>query len=90
MKKIKFEIKTINDQKAIYIDNELFDWQIDEEELSDAINFANNDQEVKKAIQADIKDFFLQCVKEIINYDINLKQLNEALNSGYLEIHDNN
>lgn len=83
--KIKFEIKKQENQNVLFINDEMFDWQIEEEELDDAIKFANNDEKVKKAIKADIQNFFLSCLSEIINHEITLKELNDAIEKGYLE-----
>lgn len=84
--KIKLEIKEHDNQRVLFINDEIFDWQIEEDELNDAIKFANNEEEVKKAIKADIQNFFLSCIGEILNKDLNLKELNDAIEKGYIEI----
>lgn len=83
--KIKLEIKEHENQKVLLINNEIFDWQIEEEELEDAIKFANNDNKVKKAIKADIQNFFLSCLGEILNKKITLKELNDGIEKGFIE-----
>jgi hypothetical protein len=84
--KIKLEIKKHENQNVLFVNEDIFDWQIQEEELEDAIKFANNDKEVKKAIKADIQNFFLSCLSEILGKKINLKELNDGIERGFLEI----
>ena len=84
--KIKFEIKKQNNQNVIFINDESFDWQIEEDDLEEAIRFADNNTEVKKAIHADIKNFFLDCVNQVLNKEVTLKQINDALENGYIEL----
>lgn len=83
--KIKVEIKKQENQNVLFINDEIFDWQIEEEELGDAIKFANNDEKVKKAIKADIQNFFLSCLGEVVDHKITLRELNDAIEKGYLE-----
>jgi alpha-L-arabinofuranosidase len=82
---MKIEIKNHENQKVLFINNEMFDWQIEEEELDDAVKFANNDEKVKKAIKADIQNFFLSCLSEVVGQNITLKELNDAIEKGCLE-----
>jgi len=84
--KIKFEIKKQNNQNVIFINDESFDWQIEEEDLEEAMRFADDNPAVKKAVHADIKNFFLDCIKQVLNQEVSLKQINDALEIGYLEI----
>lgn len=82
--KIKFEIKEEQGNKAIFIDNELFDWGIEENALEQANQYASND-EILKAIHTDIREYFLDCIEQYLNFRPTIKQINKSLKVGYIE-----
>ena len=82
--KIKIEIKKLQDNKVIFINDELFDWGIEEDALQQANQYASND-EILKAIHADIKEYFLDCIEQYINFRPTMAQINEGLKIGYIE-----
>lgn len=84
----KFEIKIVDGQKVIFIDEELFDWGLDEGALERANEFSSNLQTME-AIHLDIKNYFLECLSEQLGFKPTIKQINKALQDGYIE-NDNN
>jgi hypothetical protein len=67
--------------KNIYIDNELFDWEIDE----DAYKWAENQgPEILFAVQKDIINHFLNSISEFTEKKITLKDLQEAIRTGWI------
>lgn len=82
--KIHFKIVEYENQKVIFIDDEIFDWGIDEDALNQANEFASNPNALK-AIHFDIKNYFLECLEEHIGFKITIGEVNEALKAGYIE-----
>lgn len=78
------EIRRHNGENCIFIDNQLFDWGIDEEAI-DQIKKIENEEDLKK-IKENIKNFFLDCFSSIVGKEITIKQLYKAIESGQLEI----
>ena len=62
----------------------MFDWGIEEEALQEAKKFAGEDASIKKAIHGDIKKFFLDSLSEFLGREVTLKEVNEAVESGYI------
>ena len=82
--KINIELKEIHGNKVILIDGEIFDWGLEEESLEQANQYASN-EEILKAIQTDIRKYFLECIGEYLGFVPTMKQVNEALKLGYIE-----
>jgi hypothetical protein len=82
--KIRFETAFFEGQKVIAIDGDVFDWGLDEDSLSQANAHASN-KEVMKAIHYDIRNYFLDCLSESIGFKPTMKQVNKALELGYIE-----
>lgn len=78
------EIRRFDGEDRLFIDNQLFDWGIDDEAL-EQIKQINNKEEVEK-IHENIKHFFLECFSSIIGKKINIKQAYEAIVSGQIEV----
>ncbi len=82
--KIYFKINEYEGQKVIFINNEIFDWGIEEEALDQANEFASNANALR-AIHFDIKNYFLECLEQHIGFKPTIKQVTEALKVGYIE-----
>jgi hypothetical protein len=85
---ISFEIKEIDKQKVIFINGELFDWGLDEESIEQANKYANDKQTIS-AIHKDVKNYFIDCISEYLGFKPTIKQINKALEKGFIE-NDNN
>ena len=86
-KNIPFEVGEFEGQKVIVIDGEIFDWGIDDDALNQANQYVSN-KETMSAIHSDIKNYFLECLSEVLGFEPSIKQINDALELGY--INDNN
>jgi len=82
--KIPFEIQELDNQKIILINNEVFDWGLDEEALDQANKISSNPNALK-AIHFDIKNYFLECIQEYLGFKPTIKQIIESLKVGYIE-----
>jgi len=91
MKKFKFEIQEVYDPdtqaqyRVLVINGEVFDWGVNDSDLANAKKLCGNDPFFKKSIQGDICRFFLNCLSEVLETEVTLGQVNEALKQGYLE-----
>ena len=91
MKKYKVEIHEVYDPdtekkyRALYFDGALFDWGMDPLELRQAKSFCDNDPFLKKSIHGDICKHFLNCLSEVFERKVTLKELNAAIKQGYIE-----
>jgi hypothetical protein len=77
------EIRRFDGEDRIFIDNQLFDWGIDEEALSQ-INQISNPEEIKK-IHENIKRYFLGCFESYLGRPTSIKEVLEAIQSGQIE-----
>jgi len=78
------EIRRFDGEDRLFVDNQMFDWGIDEEALSQ-IDKINNKEDIEK-IHENIKNFFLDCFSSMIGKKINIKQAYEAIVSGQIEV----
>ena len=91
MKRYKVEIRKVYDPeteqeyRALYFDGALFDWGMDPVELQRAKSFCDNDPFLKKSTHGDICRYFLQCLSEVLERDISLTEVNQAIKSEYID-----
>jgi hypothetical protein len=84
---MRIEIKNHQDEsgqtyRAIFADEQLFDWWLDEDNLTVARQLCKREPLMKKSVMGDIQSHFVQCFSEFIGREITLKEINEALVSG--------
>jgi hypothetical protein len=72
-------------KKFLVFDNEAFDYEISEEDLSRAIHFCGTSEESKKVLNGEIQSHFLTCLSEFLGWQINLAGLMDAIRTGTLE-----
>lgn len=70
---------------ALYIDGEFFDWGLEQEEINKAKNFCGEDNFFHKTIHGDICQHFTQCISEVLERDVSIKEINEAIEKGYID-----
>jgi len=83
MQKIPFEIRRYEGKNAIFIDNQLFDWNIEEEAI-EKIKKIKDKAELKE-INANIRMFLLDCLESCLNRKITIRDVLESLRSGHIE-----
>lgn len=80
---MKLEIKEHSEgHRAIYVDDVLFDWGLEQEDVERAKKFAKSSDVLKKTIQNDIQKHFLDSFAEFLGKTVSLRELNEAIESG--------
>lgn len=83
--KINFEIKDYQGEKVIQIDQDIFDWRLDDDALDQANEFASSNPNALNSIHQDIKNYFLECLEEFTGFKMTMKEVNQALKFGYIE-----
>lgn len=67
----------------IFVDDTAFDWELDDEAIESANRHAGN-QQFMRAIHMDIMDHFLSSLAEVLGFRPSMKQVNEAIKSGFI------
>jgi hypothetical protein len=86
----KVEIKNYHDPetqkeiRAIFIDDNVFDWNIGPAEIEKARQACRN-EESRRAIHANIQDHFLRCFAVFMGKKYALREVNESIEKGYIE-----
>jgi hypothetical protein len=79
-----FEVRKYNGENKIFVNDQLFDWGIDENALDQIKNI--KDEEEIKNINISIRNYFLDSLGEFLGKKISIKELYNALKVGYLEV----
>ena len=87
MKKKRFEWKhqVLEDgtkQNALFIDDELFDWEVDQASLDEV--FQTGNPVVIKAAQQDIARHYLDSLSEFAGKELTLNDIKEAEKTGWI------
>lgn len=77
---MKFEIRRFDGEDKIFIEDQLFDWGLDESSI-DQVNKIQNLDELQE-IHKDIRNFFLSCLSDILGRQVTIKEVYEGLLSG--------
>ncbi len=87
MKKVEIkdyhDPETGKDIKALFIDDNIFDWNINPAEIEKACQ-ACKDETARRAIHANIQDHFLRCFATFIGKEYTLKEVNAAIERGFI------
>jgi hypothetical protein len=83
MKK-KLEIGELDGVKVLLVDGEVFDWAIDEYSLDEA-NSHSSDKATMKVIHKNIRNYFLDCLGEVLGFRPSISRVNEGLRQGWIE-----
>ena len=69
-------------RKGIFIDNELFDWGIDEDSFKEAMSMG---PEYFNVFKADIERHFIESISEFMNRKVTAAEVNEATKTGWID-----
>ena len=84
--KVRFEVKMRKDpskgiQKAVFIDGELLDWDIDVQSLIEAQKMG---LKFYKAAQRDIQRHYIESVSETVGIKLTADDIKEAIKTGWI------
>ncbi len=80
---IEIEGKT---KKFLVFDNEAFDYELSESDLSRAIHFCGTSTEAKKSLHGEIQTHFLMCLEEFLGWPVTLEEVVTAIRTGRIEL----
>jgi len=72
-------------KRFIVFDNEAFDYELEEDDLSRAIHFCGTSPESKKALNGEIQSHFFACLADFLGWEVTLEELMEGIRSGHME-----
>ena len=89
MKKLSI-IKLYNEEfkkdiNYLMLDNEVFDWGPDPEELQNAIKMINHNNDLKETILNSIVNHFVNSFSEFIGKKMTLDEINTSIENGNIE-----
>jgi hypothetical protein len=82
----KLTILEIENKKYIIVENEGFDWEIEPEQLRKVEISIKNDPVMKENFIGNMLNHFVTCFSDFLGKKITLKEINEALDKGYIEV----
>lgn len=72
-------------KRYLVFDNEAFDYELSESDLSRAIHYCGDDPQAKKTLHGEIQKHFLTCLTEFLGFPVTLEELVKAIHEGQLE-----
>jgi hypothetical protein len=82
VEKKSISIHEIDGVRIIVVDNEAFDWGIDEADFKRVSLQTHNDPYLKDNFIGNIQKHFVNCFSEFIGRPVNLAEINVALEKG--------
>lgn len=82
----KIEIVQIENKKYIVLENEAFDWEVQPEQLKTIEIKIKNDPSLKDSFIGNVFNHLTSSFSEFIGKDVSLKEINDALEKGYIEV----
>lgn len=84
--KKKFEVKMRSDgsggiEKAIFINNEMLDWQIDTNSFVDAMKMG---PQYVRAVQQSIEKHFIESVSDFLGRKVTMLEIKQAIETGWI------
>lgn len=82
----KLTILEIQNKKYIILDNEGFDWEIEPGQLKKVEISIKNDPAMKENFIGNMLNHFVTCFSDFLGKNVSLKDINDALEKGYIEV----
>lgn len=68
-------------EKAIFIDGEMLDWQIDMSSYMEAMKMGFH---FRREIQRDIEKHFIESVSDFLGRNVTMEEIKEAIKTGWI------
>jgi hypothetical protein len=68
-------------EKAIFIDDEMLDWQVDLNSYMDAMKMGPH---FRREIQRDIEKHFIESVSDFLGRKVTIEEIKEAIKTGWI------
>jgi len=82
-RKVLFEIRRFNGEDLIFIDNQYFDFAIDDSSL-EKVNSLEG-EELEK-VHENIKNYLLTSLAQVLGRAVAMKEVMEAIKTGYIQL----
>ncbi len=82
-RKVLFEIRRFNGEDLIFIDNQYFDFAIDDSAL-EKVNSLEG-EELEK-VHENIKNYLLTSLAQVLGRAVTMKEVMEAIKTGYIQL----
>ena len=82
----KVQIVKIEGKDYIVVDNEVFDWEIEPEQLKIIEFKIKNDPLMKDNFIGSLFDHLTACFSEFIGKKVTLKEMNDSIEKGHIEV----
>ena len=69
----------------LVLDNEVFDWGLDPDDLKNAVTMINQNPNAKKAILNSIINHFINSFSEFVGKSMTLQEINLAIETGSID-----
>jgi hypothetical protein len=74
----------INGMRIIAVDNEAFDWGLEEDAFKAAQLAIKNNPKIKEIYIKNIQKYFLDCFSEFMGRTVTIKEINEGIKCGLI------
>jgi len=82
----KIEIIKVDGKNYIVVDGEGFDWEVETQQVRKAEVSIKNDPLMKENFVGSIFNHMTSCFSEFIGKKVSLKEINNSIESGYIEV----
>ena len=82
----KLEILNFEGRNYIVVNNEAFDWEVEPEHIKSIKVKMVNDPLMKDSIIGNVFNHMISCFSEFIGKKVTLKEINDAIENGYIEV----
>ncbi len=82
-RKVLFEIRRFNGEDLIFIDNQYFDFSIDDSDLKKVNSLEG--EELEK-VHENIKNYLLTSLAQVLGRAVTMKEVMEAIKTGYIQL----
>ena len=86
MSKKVLRIQEVDGTNVIVVDNEAFDWGVEEEIIKKAQGFCKEHPNTNQSVLGDLQTHFIESFSEFLGREVELKEINKAIKDGYIEI----
>ena len=81
----KVTLHEMDGVRIIALDNEAFDWGIEEEDFKAAQVISKNDPAMKDNFLGSVQRHFVDCFSEFLGRPTSLEEINRAIADGWIE-----
>jgi hypothetical protein len=87
----KIEIRRVHNEEcgkeinALFVDDQLFDYLIEEDSLRSAVIYCNQNPHLRKAVHGDIMAHFVNSFNEFVGAEYTLEEIYDGIQAGMID-----